>query len=119
MITAKEMYLKTNAAAEHKRERTLEQVEIELQYLENRMMEAAHKGEYECEYWWSNNCIKEWDIIRTTFIYTICAALIDAGYINVQVLYDIEEENDTIYCYPPLETGLKICWGWEVGKDNE
>lgn len=113
MITAKEMYLKTNVVAEKKIKRTLEQVEIELHYLEERMIKAAQNGEYECEYWWSNSCIKEWDIIRTTFVSTICAALIEAGYVNVHILYDIEED------YMPPAAGLKIYWSWKVGEDNE
>lgn len=113
MITAKEMYLKTSVAAKQKIERTFEQVEIELQYLEERMMEAAHAGTYECEYWWSNSCIKEWDIMRNTFIYTICEKLIEAGYVNVQVIYDIEEGTIS------QKTGLRIYWSWEVGEDNE
>ena len=54
MKNAKEMYLLTTESIEEMRNNAEEVLELEEEFLDQAMMEAAEAGQYEAEYWWGS-----------------------------------------------------------------
>ena len=108
MKNAKEMYSLTTKSIEEMKNNVEEVLELEEEYLDKAMIEAAEAGLYEAEYWWGISWFEENHLDRNAFADAVEKLLRDAGFNPVQIRYSDSHLNDW--------TGLKVEWSWEAAN---
>lgn len=108
MKNAKEMYLLTTESIEEMRNNAEEVLELEEEFLDKVMMEAAEAGLYEAEYWWGLSWFEENHLDRDTFADAVEELLRKAGFNPIQIKYSDNNLNGW--------TGLKVEWSWEAAN---
>lgn len=106
MKNAKEMYLLTTKSIEEMKNNAEEILELEEEFLDKAMMEAAEAGQYEAEYWWGLAWFEENHLDCDTFTNAVKELLREAGFNSIQIKYSDSSLNGW--------TGLKVKWSWEV-----
>ena len=108
MRNAKEMYSLTTKSIEEMKNNAEEILELEEEFLDNAMTEAAEAGLYEAEYWWGLSWFEENHLDRDTFADAVEKLLREAGFNPIQIRYSDNSLNGW--------TGLKVEWSWEVAN---
>lgn len=108
MKNAKEMYSLTTKSIEEMKNNAEEILELEEEYLDKTMVEAAEAGLYEAEYWWDISWFEENRLDRNAFADAVEKLLRDAGFNPVQIRCSDSHLNDW--------TGLKVEWSWEAAN---
>lgn len=108
MKNAKEMYSLTTKSIEEMRNNVEEVLELEEEFLDKTMIEAAEAGQYEAEYWWGLSWFEENHLDRDTVADAVEELLRKAGFNSIQTRYSNNPLNGW--------TGLKVEWSWEAAN---